>query len=279
MYKYFAGKLDVDDYSGFMDIKQKSVRKKKFHDQLYYKNVEIRDLFGTEKFAQSAQKKNLESVSALTCKLKHTDLKLELKGTITGTGSDPFAVIIKKGDKKEILYTIGDAVDHAVIKAIFKDKVILLVDGKEEVLIMKQKKTDKTFTSKTLSSANYDALNSPQNNNQGGEIDNVSLTWTEVEKFTNNLSRLKKQIRANPHFYKGKMDGFRITGIQKNSVLYKKLGLKNGDIIEAVNGEKIKSGNDALKIYTNFKKMNGDVNFYINVKRKGLNKTIRYSIR
>jgi general secretion pathway protein C len=100
----------------------------------------------------------------------------------------------------------------------------------------------------------------------------------DVNTLNEDLKNLRKQVRVRPHFYKGKMDGFRVTGIRKNSVFYEKLGLRNGDIVAGVNGEAMKSINDVTSFYNGFKQLEGTVATDVDIKRNGLTGKIRYSI-
>ena len=141
LYEHFAREFDIGDSFKTADVRQKRVEQKSFQNQSYYKTVARRDLFKTEKAGKSENKKSEKSVETSAKEIQLTKLKLELKGTVTGTGSDPLAVIKQKGEKKEMLYATGDMVDRAVIKAILRGRVILLVDGREETLLMKKTKT------------------------------------------------------------------------------------------------------------------------------------------
>lgn len=273
LYGYFAKEFETSSYSKSADVKQQTVEKKHFQNQSYYKAIARRDLFKTEK-SGNGNKHAVKPTPPPDRKIQLTALKLELKGTITGTGSDPFAVIKKKGEKKEMLYATGDTVDRAVIKAIFRKRVILLVDGREETLLMKKDRTQKGSGKK-----GFDRMASvAPGGYEEGFVDDVKLTWPEVNKLSSDLKNLRKQVRVRPHFYKGKMDGFRVTGIKKESVFYEKLGLRNGDIVAGVNGEEIKFVKDITNFYNRFNQLEGNVATDIDIKRNGLAGKIRYSI-
>ena len=53
---------------------------------------------------------------------------------------------------------------------------------------------------------------------------------------------------SRPHFTAGKSDGLLLYGIQPDS-LFRKMGIKNGDIIMGVDGNEIESVDDALALY------------------------------
>ena len=89
---------------------------------------------------------------------------------------------------------------------------------------------------------------------------------------------LKKQVRVRPHFHRGAMDGFRVTRIKKGSVLYDKLGLRNGDIISAVDDKKLNSAADVRRLYNGFTQKDGELAADIRIKRKGESGTLSYLI-
>jgi len=55
-------------------------------------------------------------------------------GTITGTDGVERAIIYDKAERKQELYQKGDFLQQAAIKQIMRGKVILSLDGKDEIL-------------------------------------------------------------------------------------------------------------------------------------------------
>lgn len=69
--------------------------------------------------------------------LSETKLQLSLLGTVTGEKDDARAIIRDEKTKLEDLYPAGASVHGAVINRITRGKVVLLVNGREEVLTIK----------------------------------------------------------------------------------------------------------------------------------------------
>jgi general secretion pathway protein C len=69
--------------------------------------------------------------------LAETKLHLALLGTVTGGKDDARAIIRDEKTKLEDLYQAGSEVQGAVIGRISRGKVVLLVNGREEVLTIK----------------------------------------------------------------------------------------------------------------------------------------------
>jgi type II secretory pathway component PulC len=90
-----------------------------------------RNLFGTP--AKSAKPAATEAPTP--AQLAATALDLGLLGTITGSPNNRRAIIIDKKKKIQDIYYQGDEIQGALIKEIQRGKVILNVNGKDEILI------------------------------------------------------------------------------------------------------------------------------------------------
>ena len=194
--------------------------------------------------------------------LKPTQLNLRLWGTAIGGKDDAYAVIenIQKNEQK--LYRPGDIIQNATVKLILKDKVVLRVDDKNEVLNMQ----------KMISATQPSVLRTPTRNNSNQSI---LLSRNQIDDAVQNINELMRQIKIRPHFLDGKPDGLAVAGIQPNSI-FRKMGLQNGDIITGVNGKKIESVDDALTLYQNIK-VNDTVT--VQLKRRGNKEVISYQIK
>ncbi|SDT84606.1 type II secretion system protein N [Desulfobacula phenolica] len=269
-YTYFSTEFETSDDFKTVDVQLQPVENKKNQNQSYYNAITVRDLFKTKKNA--IPEKQISSKSASAQKIRLTELKLELKGTITGNGSELFAVIKKKGEKKEELYKTDDMIDRAVIKAIFRKRVVLLVDGNEETLLMEESKPKEIFNK---GPGVFSGV--PAGGGRERIFDTVKLKWADVNGLANDLKNIRKHVRVRHHFYRGKMDGFRLSNIKNDSIFYEKLGLRNGDVVAGVNGEDVKSIVDFTRLYNDFKLL-GKNDMVIQIKRNGVTGEIRYSL-
>jgi general secretion pathway protein C len=241
-----------------------------------YARVAQRDLFKTN-VAKPPPAKKIPPPEKETEEIQVTKLKLELKGTITGTGSEPLAVINKKGDARQMLYAEGDTIEKARIKTIVTGKVILLVDGKEEILLMENRKSP--ASSPEPAPVLSDTQQPEPVAEQDGFEQTVNLSWEDVAQLRERMGDIRKEIRIRPHFNKGKMDGFRVTNIKKDSLLYTKLGLRNGDVISGVNEKDLQSAQDVAGIYEGFDLVAGQFDSDVRIKRNGNAGKIKYSIK
>jgi general secretion pathway protein C len=211
----------------------------------YYNQISKRNLF---KIKDISKKKkpgiNLES-------LKLTDLKLKLLGTIVAKQSDNSRAIIGELHSRESsndIYKIGDRVKTARLKMILREKVILTVNGKDEILEMERQSTGTSiYTRSTRLSSTQKRLSRPSDLSRG-----ITLKRADVDNAVKDANKLMSQIRIKPYSGKGK-DGFQLSRIASGS-LFSKMGFKTGDIITGVNGNKLNSMDDVLGLYKELKK-------------------------
>lgn len=86
-------------------------------------------------------------------KLAATKLELSLLGTIAGPPNNRRAILLDKKKKEQDIYYQGDTVQGALIKEIQRGKIILNVNGKDEILVPETPKTNpRGATSPNLSS-------------------------------------------------------------------------------------------------------------------------------
>jgi general secretion pathway protein C len=228
----------------------------------HYKNIVSRNLFNTKAVAGKTDTKlDLE-------KLKQTDLKLKLWGTVTGQAGSSYAVIEETGNKKQNLYRVGDEIQNATVKAIHREKVVLDVDGRDEVLAM-----EKVSSSKSSGMRHTARSGSPGGDSSRGM--KISLQRSQIDAAMENVTDLMSQIKVRPHFTDGKPDGIMLSSIQPRSI-FRRMGLRSGDIITGVDGKEIESVDDALQFYEN---LSSSSNLKLQLKRRGRETMIDYTIK
>lgn len=203
--------------------------------------------------------------------LKETELKLKLWGTVSGEGEKTYAVIEDQQKRIQNLYRENDSVMTATVKRILREKVILTVGGKDEVLAM-EKTGSGEFPAGQPSPRPPTAAIFP--NDSAGEAQRISLSRQTIDQSMNDLNSLMDQAKIRPHFRNGKPDGLTISRIKRDSI-FTQLGLRSGDIITGVDGQNIESVDDALKFYNQLKSSS---NVTLQVRRRGRPKQIDYTI-
>jgi general secretion pathway protein C len=83
-----------------------------------------------------------------------------------------------------------------------------------------------------------------------------------------------EQATIRPHIEDGRPAGISITGIKPNAI-FRKMRLRNGDIITGFNGRPIESVEDAVNIFDD---LSSSAEIKIEIKRRGRQQTIDYRI-
>lgn len=254
-YKLVTSRLDHGPLTRIISMQVLSIEDINQHSLSYYKTISERNLFNIKK--KPEQKSNEVNIEAL----KQTELKLKLWGTVTGNKDEIYAVIEDPKGRKQNLYRIGDTVQNAIVKMILREKVILNVDGKDEFLEMEEMYS---------SGKPIKRYESP-----GTKISQKKvIKRSQIENAVKNISQLMKQVKIRPHFENGISDGLSLSGIRPNSI-FRKMGLKNGDILVGVEGNTIESVDDALKLYESLKTSSSVT---LEIKRRGQPQTINFNI-
>ncbi len=96
-----------------------------------------------------------------------------------------------------------------------------------------------------------------------------------ITEYTQNDSKIWKDISIKETMKNGVIDGFRIMGLVNDSV-FSKLGLRQGDIIKSVNNIKLTSYADAFNLY---KKINKVKNLKFTIMRRNEKVELEYEIK
>jgi general secretion pathway protein C len=215
-----------------------------------YNIISGRNLFGTKGKAVKEREIDLEN-------LEETELNLALHGTIVRGGDLDYAVIEEKDKRKQGLFRVGDTVAGAEITRIMRGKVVLTVEGRDEILIMEESGAKGTGRDTMVATATKSSVN---------------VKKEEIDDALADMSKILTQARVRPYFSEGEADGFMISRIKQGSI-FQKMGIRNGDIIQGVNSEPIKSPDDMLELYKGLK---SGSQITLNIKRRGKEETLEY---
>jgi len=232
-----------------------------------YSAIVERNLFNTSQqqktTAQQQQTIDLEN-------LKQTDLKLKLWGTVTRQDGLAYAVIEDTKTREQNLYRTGDSIDNAIVKMILREKVVLTVNEQDEILTMEEVVASKRSVRSSRPRSDTLARKLPVS----GYPRKITLNRERMESALENLGELMDQATIRPHIENGAAAGISVTGIKPNA-LFRRMRLRNGDIITGVNGRPIESVEDAIAIFEDF---NSAAELKIDIKRRGQNQTLDYRI-
>ena len=215
-----------------------------------YNIISERNLFGTKGKEGKEREIDLEN-------LEETELNLALRGTVVMGGELDYAVIEEKDKRKQGLFRVGDEVAGAEISRIMRGKVVLNVEGRDEILIMEEAGAKGTGRETTVATATKSSVN---------------VKKEEIDSALQDMSKILTQARVRPYFSEGEADGFMISRIKQGSI-FQKMGKRNGDIIQGVNNEPIKSPDDMLELYKGLK---SGSQITLNIKRRGKEEALEY---
>ena len=203
--------------------------------------------------------------------LKETDLNLKLWGTVTGKGRRAYAVIEDTKTRKQNLYRIGDTIQDATLKLILRQKVVFSVKDRDEVLGMQEAGTAKrSGPSPRVAKRGASPPKLPVSPNPR----QLTLKSDQIQNALENLDQLMEQARIRPHIEDGKASGISITGIKPNTV-FRKMRLRNGDIITGINGAPIESVEDAMQLFGD---LSSASEVQLEIKRRGRKRVLNYKI-
>jgi general secretion pathway protein C len=180
----------------------------------------------------------------------------------------------EKGNNNALGYGIGDMVlEEATIYRIEQRRVILKrTDGELEYLEMDGADPvtpSSVKAAKASKSGKWDGVE------KAGET-KFTIDQETFDKILENPDKLAGQIRAVPHTDEnGKVDGYRLSGIRRSS-LFRKLGIKNGDVVHSVNGNDLTNMSSALSA---FESLQNERNFNFEVTSRKQKKTYEYEVR
>ncbi len=228
-----------------------------------YNIITDRNLFNTtaQEVTAQPQKVDLET-------LKQTDMKLKLWGTVTRQDGTAYAVIEDTKTREQNLYRTGDAIENAKVKMILREKVVLTVNESDEILTMEEIVSSGRTRRSGIQDRSTPKLPVSSYSRK------VTLNRESMESALQNIGQLMDQATIRPHIEDGRSAGISITGIKPNAI-FRKMRLRNGDVITGVNGRPIESVEDAVNIFDD---LTSSSEIKIDIKRRGRQQTIDYRI-
>ena len=274
-YTFVTARLDYGISTGVTANPVSSTPVGQSHSPLAdYAAIAKRNIFNSSDQEQAAAPVVEETLNLET--LKQTDLKLKLWGTVTGQNEGDYAVIEDAKAREQNLYRAGDTIQNAVVKLILREKVILKVGANDEILAMEE-----NIGQGRRSPAARRDVRSPSSPSPAERLPvssyprKIRLQADQVEKAMENLGELMEQATLRPHIEDGQSAGISITGIKPNAI-FRKMRLRNGDIITGVNGDAIESVEDAVKVV---EQLSSGSDIQLQIKRRGREQSLDYNIQ
>ena len=216
----------------------------------------------TERKDESIQANTASSVDLFAqSNLAQWQERLKLLGTIIGKPSLAFISDLDSG--KFQLYKKNDEVCGARIVSITAGRVVLDKDGSRQELLLENVTTGANKNKNLVIAA---VLPNEMIVSRSGVIN-------QLDRAKELLAKVK--ILPVPDNLSGKLKGFRIDNVPSGSII-EQAGVESGDLIFSVQGQRLESTQDALRI---FKYIQNQSNIEVDLLRGEEPVTLRYVIR
>ena len=160
-----------------------------------------------------------------------TRLNLSLRGLFHSESQDRALAIIAAGSNTENIYRVGDELPGgASIDAIRVDRVVLLRDGRHEILTLPKERVDTARAAPSLPDVDEDAADY----DDGAAEDSGGLAETR-RQILRNPSDMARYFQTQPETDGDTFIGFRLSPGEDASLM-QRVGLQDGDVVTALDG-------------------------------------------
>ncbi|HET9679315.1 MAG TPA: type II secretion system protein GspC [Gammaproteobacteria bacterium] len=208
-----------------------------------------------------------------TINAPETRLNLVLRGVIAAEVAELSRAIIASGNEEK-LYMVGENVPGgATIHAILPEKVILRRAGQLETLTLPSEADETPGITYTVPAQD---TSEPVDNRPQNDVVAAFANPPNVEPQPVELGRLKKRlqqdpaslleiVRPQPKRENGELVGYRLYP-GSNTEKFQSLGLQSGDLVTAINGQRLTNPSQSLQI---MQSLDGGQAVTLTVRRNG----------
>jgi general secretion pathway protein C len=186
---------------------------------------------------------------------------------------DTLVVTVEKSRKTSVL-SKGEEIDGFVLKSAGSDYALFTKNTKEFKLTLSATKTiGSQITKSQAPKPNRKKTKVSQDiiETNGIKVVNRNL----LTAYTSNPKKIWKDIGISENKVNGKLNGFKINYVKRGSD-FEKLGLKRGDLLTAINAEKLDNIGAVMGLYGD---INNIENLTLTVERNGKSEDIEYEIQ
>ena len=223
--------------------------------------------------------------------IRDCSLPISVRATLVADGAPEWSVamIYNNSERDTDAYTINESsnkiVDDAILVEIRSREIIVRrSDHLERCRADEESKASARASGpkrpgKSASKSKKSRDSSSDDGDKSKGVSKISETEysierEEVDRVLGNLSEVATKARIVPSFKNGKPNGFKLFSIKPGSI-YSKIGLRNGDVIQSINGYEMNSPDKALEIY---QKLKDSTSITVDIQRRGRAMTMNYGI-
>jgi general secretion pathway protein C len=234
----------------------------KNENSLEYKRFEIQRVFKVKRIKQ-VKKKVLK-------KENYTILNnINLLAIYAMNNNSGYIIIQERNRNETIILSKDENFKNYKLKEIYRKYVIFIKNKKEYKLSINDERKSKKYqiikeenSIKTVTDINV-------------YNDKVTIKRELINNYIENFDKIWQDISISEVKTLNGIDGFKVNSIKKNTA-FDRIGLKKYDIIKSINNIKLKSYNDAFKIY---KKINKIKSLNIEILRNNKPLEVYYEIK
>lgn len=205
-----------------------------------------------------------------------------LRGTVVVSPKEYSNITVSEnGTKGTSIYWVGDKAfnSEAEVYEVHSRKVFFKRASGCTYLVLGEQGVAKPTTPAPASAtppvvASADAPITTEGITKTGE-NSYEISRDLINSKLSDLAALTNEAKAIPNMKNGEFNGFKLYAIRSTSV-FSQIGLKNGDVIQSVNGEKIDSLEKAMGL---LQTMNSASSVQIGLQRRGQSVNMDYNIR
>ncbi|MCJ7730395.1 MAG: PDZ domain-containing protein [Sedimentisphaerales bacterium] len=257
--------------SGAEDIRPVEVTKPTDTSVQDYSAIFERNIFGNPETSLNAKIYSQGDSAGGLGQSAGQELGLALLGTLAGSPMISRAIIKDLKTNTVALYRVGDTVSTARIDTIEKDVVVLLDGGQRKILSLWTSESKQKSSEHNLAHSSNNADESLGT----AEADSIVMPKPAARAEQTDIDKTLRKAVIQPVFVNGQTEGLMITGVEDTAIA-KKLGLKDGDVIRVVNGQRLTSKQQAYQV---LKKAGAQPSVDLELSRGNNIKTLSFPLR
>ena len=232
-----------------------------------YSIIVEQDIFGSRASLLEMDESLQGDKSAGPADSAEEELSIALLGTVAGNPEISRAIIKDLESNVLSLCKTGDMIVTASIESIEKDAVVLIHQGQRKMLNLGNRESKRHDADNAKVALAKKATRADENNPS-------AKPQTFVDKLRDTAMMLPEAV-IEPYAVDGQVEGLKITGLE-NIRQAKDIGLKDGDVVRAVNGHRLTSKQKAYQISM---KARSQTTLNVELLRKNKIKTFSFSLR
>ncbi len=208
-----------------------------------------RDIFGTGPGRVAKGPDKAEAVILERPKQEtKRELSLRLLGTVVDEKNASYAILENLATKAQDIYRVGDVIGDTRIDSIEQNRIVVVNMGVREMLSI-------ALTARDVPATAVASQAPPAEPVKVG-VGEVVKVVSDSERHINTsvsagsaarAAQFMSKLRLSPHVTDGQSNGLRVSGLG-DSAMVQLVGLRDGDVIEAVNGHVVQNQRKAAQV-------------------------------